>query len=73
MSILQDDVPSTFPRWSVALRSNPLIEALGKGLTTEGKSKTLIIGVAMRKLLHLVYGILKSGKPFDPNLLSKVA
>ncbi len=23
----------------------------------------------MRKLLHLAFGILKSGKPFDPNYL----
>lgn len=23
---------------------------------------------AMRKLLHIVYGVLKSGKPFDPKL-----
>jgi hypothetical protein len=23
----------------------------------------------MRKLVHLAYGVLKSGKPFDPELL----
>jgi hypothetical protein len=28
-----------------------------------------VICASMRKLLHLVYGILKSGKPFDPNYL----
>ena len=27
----------------------------------------LVIGAAMRKLLHLIYGVLKSGKPFDPD------
>jgi hypothetical protein len=26
----------------------------------------VIVGAAMRKLLHLIYGVLKSGKPFDP-------
>jgi hypothetical protein len=26
----------------------------------------VIVGAAMRKLLHLIYGLLKSGKPFDP-------
>jgi hypothetical protein len=26
----------------------------------------VIIGALMRKLLHIVYGVLKSGKPFDP-------
>jgi hypothetical protein len=25
-----------------------------------------IVAAAMRKLVHLVYGVLKSGKPFDP-------
>ncbi|MFO7696300.1 MAG: hypothetical protein R6X16_03995 [Anaerolineae bacterium] len=26
-----------------------------------------IIGAIMRKLLHLAYGVIKTGKPFDPN------
>lgn len=50
-----------------ALRFNPLIKALGVRLSAAGKSKMLIIGAAMRKLLHLAYGVLKSGRPFDPN------
>jgi hypothetical protein len=25
-----------------------------------------VIGATMRKLLHLAYGVLKTGKPFDP-------
>jgi len=25
-----------------------------------------VIGAAMRKLIHLAYGVLKTGKPFDP-------
>jgi hypothetical protein len=25
----------------------------------------VIVGAAMRKLLHLIYGVLKSGKPFN--------
>ena len=52
-----------------ALRFNPLIKALGLRLSAQGKSKMLIIGAAMRKLLHLAYGVLKSGKPFDPNFV----
>ena len=51
----------------VALRFNAPIKALGERLAARGKSKMLILGAAMRKLLHLVFGILKSGKPFDPN------
>jgi hypothetical protein len=25
-----------------------------------------VIGAVMRKLVHLAYGVLKTGKPFDP-------
>ena len=50
-----------------ALRFNPLIKAFGLRLSVQGKSKMLIIGAAMRKLLHLAYGVLKSQRPFDPN------
>jgi hypothetical protein len=28
----------------------------------------VIVGAAMRKLVHLIYGVLKSAKPFDPAL-----
>jgi hypothetical protein len=27
----------------------------------------VIIGAAMRKLIHIAYGVLKSGKAFDPH------
>ena len=50
-----------------ALRFNPLIKAFGLRLAQQGKCKMLIIGAAMRKLLILAYGVLKSAKPFDPN------
>jgi len=35
-------------------------------MKASGKAPKEIICAAMRKLLHLVYGVLKSGKPFDP-------
>lgn len=50
-----------------ALQWNPLIRAMGERLRARGKSKMLIVGAAMRKLLHLAFGVLKSGQPFDPN------
>jgi transposase len=50
-----------------ALRYNPLIKNLRERLLAKGKSKMLILGAAMRKLLVIAYGVLKSGKPFDPN------
>jgi transposase len=56
-----------------ALRWNPLIKALGLRLSAQGKPKMLILGAAMRKLLHLAYGVLKSGKPFDPNFSAQTS
>ena len=44
------------------------IQALQQRLQRAGKAKMVIVVAAMRKLLHLVYGILKSGRPFDPVL-----
>jgi transposase len=51
----------------VAKRYNPIIQAFSQRLATNGKTPMEIIGAAMRKLLHIVFGVLKSGKPFDPN------
>jgi len=56
-----------------ALRWNPLIKALGLRLSAQGKPKMLILGAAMRKLLHLAYGVLKSGKPFDENFSTQTS
>lgn len=49
-----------------AMKHNPLIKALSERLLAKGKPKAVVIGAAMRKLLHLVYGVLKHRKPFDP-------
>jgi len=54
-----------FPAMS-ALRHNPLIRALGERLRQAGKQAMVILIAAMRKLLHLAYGVLKTSKPFDP-------
>lgn len=37
-------------------------------LAAKGKPAKLIIGAMMRKLVHVAFGVLKSGKPFDPAL-----
>ncbi len=50
----------------VAKRSNPVLKALYDRLLEHGKAPMEAIGAVMRKLLHLAYGVLKSGKPFDP-------
>jgi transposase len=51
-----------------ALRCNAAIEALGERLAERGKAKMVIVGAAMRKLLHICYGVLKNGTPFNPSL-----
>ena len=49
-----------------AMLHNPLVKALTDRLAQRGKSKKVQIGAAMRKLLHLAYGVLKHQTPFDP-------
>lgn len=48
---------------------NPLIAAQRERLLQRGKAKMTVVIAVMRKLLHLCYGVLKTGKPFDPNHL----
>jgi transposase len=49
-----------------ALQHNPVIQKMAKRLADRGKNKAVIRAAAMRKLLHLAYGVLKNGIPFDP-------
>jgi transposase len=48
-----------------AMRHNPAAKALRDRLAQRGKPKMLILGAAMRRLLHIVYGVLKHRRPFD--------
>jgi transposase len=57
----------------VARHHNPLIEKLSQRLLEKGKCKMVAQGAAMRKLLHLAFGVLKSQKPFDPNFAATTA
>lgn len=50
-----------------AMRCNPLIKVLTDRLRAEGRPTKVAMAAGMRKLLHLMYGVLKSGRPFDPN------
>ena len=50
-----------------ALRSNPLIKPLCDRIVREGRPKMVAIVAAMRKLLHLAYGVLKHDRPFNPS------
>lgn len=51
-----------------ALRCNPTIREVQRRLQAAGKPKMLIIGAAMRKLIHLAYGVLKSGRAYEPTI-----
>ncbi len=48
-----------------ALRFNLLIMSINERLTSQGKPKMVIIGTAMRKLIHIIYGVLKNNTPFN--------
>lgn len=53
---------------AISARShNALIAPWCEQLAARGKTKMQVIVAAMRKLLVLAYGVLKSGQPFDPN------
>jgi len=47
-----------------ARRFNPVIQAFCKNLLDKGKPMMVVVCAAMRKLLHLAFGVVKSGKPF---------
>ena len=50
-----------------AIQHNSLIAAFAARLKARGKPKMVIIVAVMRKLVHLIYGVLKNRTPFDPN------
>jgi transposase len=56
--------------WMAALSAvqyNPAVRALYRRVVLKHpEHKAIAIGHAMRKLLHLVFAVWKSGKPFDP-------
>jgi transposase len=51
-----------------AIRFNPAVRALyARVVAKNPERKGIAVGHAMRKLVHLVFAIWKSGKPFDAN------
>ena len=62
---------SLFMPAMVALRYNPLLIELKERLTAAGKPKMVIIGAAMRKLVHLIFGVLKNKSYFKVDLCQK--
>jgi transposase len=50
-----------------AMKHNPIIRVFADRLRSRGVHGKALIVAAMRKLLHVVVGVLKSGKPFNPS------
>lgn len=48
-----------------ALRWNPTIRAVRERLRAAGKPPMVIVGAAMRKLIHLAFGVLKSQRAYE--------
>jgi len=55
------------------MRHNPVVHTFAERLAERDKAKMVIVCACMRKLLHLVYGVLKSGRPFDPDYSAQPA
>lgn len=52
----------------VALTYNPAVKPQAERLKARGNKSKQTVCAAMRKLLTITYGLLKSGKLFDPVL-----
>lgn len=52
----------------VAKTHNPLFKDFTKKLSAKGKPAKVIIVAIMRKLLHIVFGVIKNNNQFNPNL-----
>lgn len=52
-----------------AMRHNSIVRALVYRMEERGKKRKTIVVAAMRKLIHLAFGVLKTGLPFDPNYI----
>jgi transposase len=56
-----------------AKQCNQIVAPFCTRLLQNGLTPLQVVCAAMHKLLHLIFGILKSGKPFDPNFLENRA
>ena len=53
-----------------ALEYNEIIKQFAQRLSRNGKTPMQIICAAMRKLLHIAYGVIKNNRPFDSTMAS---
>ncbi|MBH9579761.1 IS110 family transposase [Inhella proteolytica] len=52
----------------VASRHNPAVKAFGDRLRGAGMAPKAVVGACMHKLAMLIYGVLRSGQPFNPQI-----
>ncbi|MGA7954233.1 MAG: transposase [Gloeobacterales cyanobacterium] len=57
-----------FPALNLLQRC-PQAQVFRDRLLAAGKSKMQVVGALMHKLIRVIYGVLKSGQPFDPEKL----
>ena len=57
----------------VSIQCNPVMIAFYNRLKDKGKNGKVIVCAIMRKLVHVIFGVLKSGKKYDPNFKPIVA
>lgn len=51
-----------------AVLHNPAVRALYKRLTAKSKNGMIVACACMKKLVHIIYGVIKNKRPFDPAL-----
>lgn len=56
-----------------AMHWNPAVEAYMRRLAARGKTGKRAVMAAMNKLLRICFGVLRNGRPFDPQLHLKYA
>ena len=52
---------------------NPLVKAHSERMVKAGKPRMVALAACMRKMLMIVYGVLKHQKPFDASWQSQLA
>jgi transposase len=50
---------------------NPILRAFAERLRASGMVRMAVVGAVMRKLVHQMYGVIRTSQPFDPNYLEK--
>ena len=53
----------------VALKHNPIVKTFGERLKNGGMAPKAVVAACMHKLVHLIYGILKSRTAFNANFV----